>query len=69
MRLHPLQNCSQTGFCSQHRVHKSRTFKEVVQRIQQADGRGKQLISHVIFTEYFSNFGRAAPDFAHLLQA
>ena len=46
---------------------KSRTFKEVVQRIQQADGRGKQLISHVTFTEYFSNFGRAAPDFVHLV--
>ena len=61
------KNVQKQNFVHSTEYDKSRTFKEVIQRIQQADGRGKQLISHVTFTEYFSNFGRAAPDFVHLV--
>ena len=61
------KNVQKQNFVHSTEYDKSRTFKEVIQRIQQADGRGKQLISHVTFTGYFSNFGRAAPDFVHLV--
>lgn len=45
-RLHSSQNCAQTA----KNMRKAEHLKEVVPKIKQADGRGKQLISRVTFT-------------------
>lgn len=46
MRLHPSQNCAQTA----KDMRKAEHLKEVVPKIKQADGKGKQLTSCVTFT-------------------
>ena len=60
MRLHPSQNCSQTA----ENMIKVEHLKKSCREYKQVEEENNLFYT---FTEYFSNFGRAAPDFVHLV--